>query len=104
MSIAYANPGDSPPSHIEITPGVCGGKPCIVGTRIRVQDIVAYFNQGQPAEEIIEHYPQLTLADVYAAMAYYFDHQKAIDAQIANALSIIEESRRLFPSKLPPRA
>jgi uncharacterized protein (DUF433 family) len=102
MSIAYANPGDLPPSaHIEVTPGVCGGKPRIAGTRIRVQDIVVYSRLGQSVDEIVTHYPQLTLADVHSALAYYFDYKDAIDAQMKEGLSIVEEARRLYPSKLP---
>jgi uncharacterized protein (DUF433 family) len=103
MSIAYVNPGGLPPSaHIEVTPGVCGGKPCITNTRIRVQDIVIYYDRfGQSAEEIVNRYPQLSLADVYAALAYYFDHREAMDAQMRQGLAVIEEARRLFPSKLP---
>jgi uncharacterized protein (DUF433 family) len=68
--------------HIETTPGVCGGKPRIAGHRIRVQDIVLWTEQGESADEIVSSFPQLSLADVHAALAYYFDHQAEIDADI----------------------
>jgi uncharacterized protein (DUF433 family) len=68
--------------HIEKTPGVCGGKPRIAGHRIRVQDIVLWTEQGQSADEIVSSFPQLSLADVHAALAYYFDHQTEIDADV----------------------
>ncbi len=69
--------------HIEAVPGRCGGKPCIAGHRIRVQDIVLWSEHGQSPDEIVTEFPLLTLADVHAALAYYFDHQAEIDAQIA---------------------
>jgi len=48
-------------SHIEITPGVCGGKPRIAGHRIRVQDIVIMHNRmGKDPYEIINDYPSIT--------------------------------------------
>jgi uncharacterized protein (DUF433 family) len=55
-------------SHIEITPGTCGGKPRIAGHRIRVQDIVLWTEEGRSADEIVAEFPQLSLADVYAAL------------------------------------
>ncbi len=88
-------------SHIEITPGVCGGKPRIAGHRIRVEDIVVWCERmGQTADEVVNRFPQLSLADVYAALAYYHDHREEIDAQREDDEKFIEEMRRLYPSKL----
>ena len=67
-------------SHIESVPGRCGGKPCIRGTRIRVWDIyVASEVRGEPPAEIIADYPTLSLAQVHAALAYYWDNREMID-------------------------
>jgi uncharacterized protein (DUF433 family) len=72
----------TPYPHISKTPGVCGGKACIAGTRIRVMDIVVLHQQGMPPEEIIEHFSSrpLTLAEVHSALAYYYDHKDEIEA------------------------
>ena len=72
--------------HIEKTPGVCGGRARIVGHSIRVMDIVALSEHRRlsPAE-IVEQYPSITLADVYAALAYYLDHRAEIEADFADA-------------------
>ena len=65
--------------HIEITPGVCGGKPRVTGHRITVANIVIWHERlGRSADEIATEY-DLTLADVYAALAYYFDNREVID-------------------------
>jgi uncharacterized protein (DUF433 family) len=69
-------------SHIEITPGTCAGKPRIAGHCIRVQDIVLWTEEGQSADEIVAEFPQLTLSDVYAALAFYHDHREQIDRDI----------------------
>jgi uncharacterized protein (DUF433 family) len=88
-------------SHIEITPGTCGGKPRIAGHRIRVQDIVIWHDRmGLSSDEIVTRYPQLSLADIYAALAYYHDNREEIDAQMKASEDLIEEMRRLYPSKL----
>jgi uncharacterized protein (DUF433 family) len=68
--------------HIEMSPGVCGGRPRIAGHRIRVQDIVIWTEQGQSPDQIVADFPQLSLADVYAALAFYHDHREQIDRQM----------------------
>lgn len=71
-------------NRIECREGICGGKPCIVGTRIRVWDIHVWHDlRGQSPEEIVALYPQLSLANVHAGLAYYLDHREEID-QLAN--------------------
>jgi uncharacterized protein (DUF433 family) len=68
--------------HIVKTPESCGGKARIAGHRIRVQDVVRWHEEGRSADEIVGEFPQISLADVHAALAYYFDHRAEIDADI----------------------
>jgi len=87
--------------HIEVTPGVCGGKPRIAGHRIRVEDIVLSHQRiGMSPDEIVSAYPTITLADVYAALAYYHDHQSEIDAHIRETDEFDAELRKQGPSIL----
>jgi uncharacterized protein (DUF433 family) len=90
--------------HIEITPGVAGGKPRIAGHRITVQNIVIWYERmGMTADEIATEY-SLTLADVYAALAYYYDHRDDIDAAIRADEAFIAELRQKTTSiQLAPR-
>jgi uncharacterized protein (DUF433 family) len=71
--------------HISKTPGVCGGKACIDGTRIRVMDIVVLHEQGMSPEQMLNYYSSrpLTLSEVHAAIAYYYDHKDEIAASFA---------------------
>lgn len=55
---------------ISADPAVCGGKACIRGTRIFVEIVLDSLAAGMTPEEIIDHYPQLTVEDVRAAVAY----------------------------------
>lgn len=81
--------------HIESVPGKCGGKPCIAGTRIRVWDIHVWHNlRGQSPEQIVADFPQLTLADVYAALAYYLDHREEIQRQAKEDEEFVAEMKR----------
>ena len=80
--------------HIEATPGVCGGRPRIAGHRVRVMDIVVLH------EQLVSTYPTLTLADVHAALAYYFDHREEIQGDLARDRETAEALRRQTPSHL----
>jgi uncharacterized protein (DUF433 family) len=87
--------------HIELTAGVCGGKPRIAGTRIRVQDIYVWHEvQGQSADEIVSNFPHLTLADVHTALAYYFDHREDIQRQMKADDAFVEAMKQKYPCKL----
>lgn len=90
--------------HIERTPEVCGGKPRVAGTRIRVQDIYAWHERlGRSPDEIVQRFPQLTLADVHAALAYFWDHRDEILRDIAEAQALESLLRQRHPPKLPAK-
>ena len=55
---------------ISIDPDVCGGKPCIKGTRLWVALILDFLADGMTEAELLGDYPQLTHQDVMAAIAY----------------------------------
>ena len=80
---------------------MCGGKPRIAGHRIRVEDIVIWHERmGMLPDEIVYHYPTITLADVYAALAYYFDHLEEIRQQIREDEVFALEMKAKTPSIL----
>ena len=84
--------------HIQSTPDTAGGRPRIRGRRITVQDIAIWHERlGKGADEIAAEY-DLTLADVYAALAYYFDHREEIDARMTEERAFAEALRGRAPS------
>ncbi len=63
--------------------GICGGQPRIDGTRVKVQHIaLEYERLGWSADQICDAHPGLTLAQVHAAISYYYDHKEKIDESI----------------------
>jgi uncharacterized protein (DUF433 family) len=81
-------------SHIECTPGICGGKPRIAGHRIRVQDIyVLHELKGLSPDEILGVFPDISLADVHAAMTYFWDHREEIQQQMKDDEEFVESLR-----------
>jgi len=87
--------------HIVATPGTCGGKPRIARHRIRVQDIaILHEDYGYSPDEILSYYPSITLADIHAALAYYFDHREAIRQDINDDEAFIEAFKQQYPEKI----
>lgn len=87
--------------HIELTPETPSGKPRIRGRRITVQDVAIWHERlGQCADQIAAEH-DLTLGDVHAALAYYFDHREDIDRRIADDDAFAEALRARTTSKLP---
>jgi uncharacterized protein (DUF433 family) len=64
------------------TPGVCGGEPCIRDTRHTVSGLVEWKRLGLTDERILDHHPDLSVADLRAAWDYYAVHQAEIDETI----------------------
>ena len=86
--------------HIEMTPGIRGGKPRLAGTRITVADIaVMHLKLGQSIDEIAAEY-NLPLAAIYAALAFYYDHQAEIEQQLAEDEAFVDAFQKQNPSKL----
>jgi uncharacterized protein (DUF433 family) len=80
-----------------------GGIAWIKDSKIKVIEVIldrqAY---GWSAEEIHFQHPHLSLAQIHAALAYYYDHQSQLDTEISRRLSEVDDLRRSSPT--PPLA
>ncbi len=65
------------------TPGTCGGRPRIAGTRITVRNVVTWIEMEWTPEKIVSEYGHLSLAQIYAALAYYYANRQELDAAFA---------------------
>jgi uncharacterized protein (DUF433 family) len=82
-------------NHVEIVSGPGGPRARIAGHRIRVQDVAVWHEKlGMSPDEIVHQYPTINLADVHAALAYYWDHRDAIERDIAEERTYVDELRR----------
>ncbi len=68
---------------ITIEPGKRGGKPCIRGLRITVYDVLDYLAGGMTPEQIVADFPDLTLEDIRACLAYAADRERRLFASPA---------------------
>ncbi len=87
--------------HIEIVQGAGGPKTRIAGSRIRVMDVVTWYEQqGMSAVEIGAEFPSIALADVHAALAYYWDNRDEIEGYMERERAYVEEARSRITSPL----
>jgi uncharacterized protein (DUF433 family) len=77
-------------SLIESRPEIRGGRPCIAGTGVTVRRIAQWYRLGDTPEDIVDRIGHLSLAQIYAALAYYHANQDAIEADLAEEVTAAE--------------
>jgi len=55
---------------ISVDPAICGGKPCVAGTRMRVRDVLGGLAAGDTEADLLDSFPFLTMDDIRACLAY----------------------------------
>jgi uncharacterized protein (DUF433 family) len=73
------------------------------GTRVTLDTVVAVFKQGATAEEIVHRYPSLKLADVYASIAFYLNHQQEVEAYLKQRQQQAQEIRQMNQARFDPQ-
>jgi uncharacterized protein (DUF433 family) len=94
------------PEHLIVkTPGVCSGQPRIAGTRIKVKHVYTWVERmGMTPAQVVAEYPHLTMAQVHAALAYYWSHQEEIHQDIENEVKLVAGLKaKAGPSKIGER-
>ncbi|MBK8023272.1 MAG: DUF433 domain-containing protein [Chloroflexi bacterium] len=74
-------------------PRIRGGRPILAGTSLRVQDVAAHHKYRKYTPEELAVQLQISLAQVHAALAYYYAHQDEIGAQIEEDDRLIREAK-----------
>ena len=87
--------------YVTFDPGTGKDSPVVKDTRIKVMDIaLRYELVGMTPDQIVEQFPHLTLAQVHDALSYYYEHKNELDRADRKDQAVLEELRRLYPSKL----
>lgn len=72
-------------------------------TRVTLDTVVAVFQQGVTAEEIVYRYPSLKLADVYATIAFYLNHQPEVEAYLQERQQKYQAIRKMNEARFDPQ-
>ena len=79
------------------------GVVCVSGTRVTLDTVVSAFNEGATAEEIVQQYPSLQLADVYATIGYYLKKSSEVDAYLRKRQKQANDIRKQNEARFDPR-
>jgi len=85
-------------------PGYCGGKATIDDTRVRVNHVAWLAKQGLTPQAVLEHYPDLTMPQVRAALLYYYENNPEIEAELVNEDQAAADFERRKAELLAKRA
>lgn len=72
-------------------------------SRVTLDTVAAVFKQGATAEEIVYRYPSLKLADVYATIGFYLNHQQEVETYLQQRQQQAQEIRRINEAKFDPQ-
>ena len=78
------------------------GKIRVGDTRVLLELVIYAFRQGETAEGIVDSYPTLKLADVYAVLAYYLTHRADVDAYVEHVAANAERIRKEVEANYTP--
>jgi hypothetical protein len=73
------------------------------GTRVTLDTVVSAFQEGLTAEEIVQQYPSLALADVYAVISYFLRRRSEVEIYLTNQRRQAGEIRRRDEAGLDPQ-
>ena len=78
-----------PHPHVRVDKNVLGGSPYVVGSRVPVRRLWAFYRNGTSLERILKRYPQLGPAKVFDALAFALDNQEVVEADLAREESLL---------------
>ena len=90
-------------SLITRSPEIRGGRPRIAGTGVTVRRIATWYKLGHAPEEIAERIGHLTVAQVFAALTYYYANREEIEADLAAEEALADQLERHHRAGSPVR-
>jgi uncharacterized protein (DUF433 family) len=87
-----------PHPHVRVDPTILGGSPYVVGSRVPVRRLWAFYRGGTTVERILKRYPQLGPAKVFDALAFALDNLEVVEADLAREEALLQ-SRDSAPAR-----
>jgi uncharacterized protein (DUF433 family) len=88
-----------PHPHVRVDVHVLAGSPYVVGSRVPVRRLYAFYKNGVSVERILKRYPQLGPAKVFDALAFALDNPEVIEADIAREEAILARAGQKVPRR-----
>jgi uncharacterized protein (DUF433 family) len=86
-----------PHPHVRVDPKVLGGSPHVIGSRVPVRRLWAFYRAGTPVEKLVRRFPQLGPAKIFDALAFAFDNEEVIEADLERERELLQQTSRATP-------
>ena len=90
-----------PHPHVRVDKKVLGGSPHVVGSRVPVRRLYAFYRSGTPMEKILKRYPQLSPAKVFDALAFALDNPEVVQADMEREAELLDDKTTRRAKRLP---
>ncbi len=80
-----------PHPHVRVDKNVLGGSPYVVGSRVPVRRLWAFYRNGATVEVLIKRYPRLGAGKIFDALAFAFDNQEVIERDIEHETLLLQQ-------------
>jgi uncharacterized protein (DUF433 family) len=81
-----------PHPHVRVDPKVLGGSPHVIGSRVPVRRLWAFYRSGTPIETLVRRFPQLGPAKIFDALAFAFDNEEVVEADLERERALLEKT------------
>ena len=79
-----------PHPHVRVDQKILGGSPHVIGSRVPVRRIWAFYRAGTSVEKLVRRFPQLGPAKIFDALAFAFDNEEVIEADLARERELLQ--------------
>jgi uncharacterized protein (DUF433 family) len=93
-----------PHPHVEVEDDVLGGSPVVRGTRVPVRRLWSWHRRGITVETLLKRYPQLGPARVLDALAFAYDNQAVVEADLTRERALIDAGAASGAQRADPNA
>ncbi|HEY6557506.1 MAG TPA: DUF433 domain-containing protein [Polyangiaceae bacterium] len=81
-----------PHPHVRVDPKVLAGSPHVIGSRVPVRRLWAFYRAGTSVEKLVRRFPQLGPAKIFDALAFAFDNEEVIEADLSRERELLQRS------------
>ena len=94
-----------PHPHVRVDANVLGGSPYVVGSRVPVRRLWAFYRKGIPIDTLLRRFPRLGAAKIFDALAFGYDNEEVMLADIRREEQLLDrvESGKQGDAAVPGR-
>jgi uncharacterized protein (DUF433 family) len=93
-----------PHPHVRVDPNVLGGSPYVVGSRVPVRRLWAFYRKGITIDTLLRRFPRLGAAKIFDALAFAYDNEEVVQADIQREEQLLDRVESVKKTEDAPAA